>query len=331
MNKTFIIAEAGVNHNGKVSIAKRLIDNAKYAGADAIKFQTFIPDQLTTVNAKTAKYQSKKSISQQSLLKKLNLKFKDFIVLKKYCKKKNIFFLSSAFDLKSLNFLLKLNLKFYKIPSGQINDLPYLHLLAKKNKKILLSTGMSNLNEITKCLKTLIKYGTNKANISLLHCNSAYPTPMDDVNLKVLNLFKKKFKTQIGLSDHSQGTLAPVLSIALGSKFIEKHFTLSKKMIGPDHKSSLDPKEFKIMVQNIRLAEKILGKEKKVVTKSEKQNIKFVRKSIVAKKVIEEGEKLSNSNITTKRPGHGVNPMKFFKVLGKKAKKKFNKDELIIL
>jgi len=331
MNKTFIIAEAGVNHNGKVSIAKRLIDNAKYAGADAIKFQTFIPDQLTTVNVKTAKYQSKKSISQQSLLKKLNLKFKDFIVLKKYCKKKNIFFLSSAFDLKSLNFLLKLNLKFYKIPSGQINDLPYLHLLAKKNKKILLSTGMSNLNEITKCLKTLIKYGTNKANISLLHCNSAYPTPMDDVNLKVLNLFKKKFKTQIGLSDHSQGTLAPVLSIALGSKFIEKHFTLSKKMIGPDHKSSLDPKEFKIMVQNIRLAEKILGKEKKVVTKSEKQNIKFVRKSIVAKKVIEEGEKLSNSNITTKRPGHGVNPMKFFKVLGKKAKKKFNKDELIIL
>ena len=331
MNKTFIIAEAGVNHNGKVSIAKKLVDKAKYAGADAIKFQTFIPDQLTTVNVKTAKYQSKKSISQQSLLKKLNLKFKDFIELKKYCKKKNIFFLSSAFDLKSLNFLLKLNLKFYKIPSGQINDLPYLHLLAKKNKKILLSTGMSNLNEITKCLKTLIKYGTNKANISLLHCNSAYPTPMDDVNLKVLNLFKKKFKTQIGLSDHSQGTLAPVLSIALGSKFIEKHFTLSKKMIGPDHKSSLDPKEFKIMVQNIRLAEKILGKEKKVVTKSEKQNIKFVRKSIVAKKVIEEGEKLSNSNITTKRPGHGVNPMKFFKVLGKKAKKKFSKDELIIL
>lgn len=331
MNKTFIIAEAGVNHNGKVSIAKRLVDKAKYAGADAIKFQTFIPEQLTTVNVKTAKYQSKKSISQQSLLKKLNLKFNDFIELKKYCKKKNIFFLSSAFDLESLNFLLKLNLKFYKIPSGQINDLPYLYLLAKKNKKILLSTGMSNLNEITKCLKTLIKYGTNKANISLLHCNSAYPTPMDDINLKVLNLFKKKFKTQIGLSDHSLGTLAPVLSIALGAKFIEKHFTLSKKMIGPDHKSSLDPKEFKIMVQNIRFAEKILGKEEKIVTKSEKQNIKFVRKSIVAKKIIEEGEKLSNSNITTKRPGHGVNPMKFFKVLGKKATKKFNKDELIIL
>ena len=331
MNKTFIIAEAGVNHNGKFSIAKKLIDKAKYAGADAIKFQTFVPEQLTTINVKTAKYQSKKSISQQSLLRKLNLKFEDFIKLKKYCKKKNIFFLSSAFDLISLNFLLKLNLKFYKIPSGQINDLPYLHLLAKKNKKILLSTGMSNMNEITRCIKTLIRYGTKKSNISLLHCNSAYPTPMEDINLKTLNLFKKTFKSQIGLSDHSEGTLAPILSIALGSKFIEKHFTLSKKMIGPDHRSSLDPKEFKIMVQNIRLAEKTLGKEEKIVTKSEKQNIKFVRKSIVAKKVIEEGEKFSNSNITTKRPGHGINPMKFFKVLGKKAKKKFNKDELIIL
>lgn len=329
--KTIIIAEAGVNHNGKFSIAKKLIDKAKYAGADAIKFQTFVPEQLTTINVKTAKYQSKKSISQQSLLRKLNLKFEDFIKLKKYCKKKNIFFLSSAFDLISLNFLLKLNLKFYKIPSGQINDLPYLHLLAKKNKKILLSTGMSNMNEITRCIKTLIRYGTKKSNISLLHCNSAYPTPMEDINLKTLNLFKKTFKSQIGLSDHSEGTLAPILSIALGSKFIEKHFTLSKKMIGPDHRSSLDPKEFKIMVQNIRLAEKTLGKEEKIVTKSEKQNIKFVRKSIVAKKVIEEGEKFSNSNITTKRPGHGINPMKFFKVLGKKAKKKFNKDELIIL
>ena len=223
MNKTFIIAEAGVNHNGKVSIAKKLVDKAKYAGADAIKFQTFIPEQLTTVNVKTAKYQSKKSISQQSLLKKLTLKFKDFIELKKYCKKKNIFFLSSAFDLKSLNFLLKLNLKFYKIPSGQINDLPYLHLLAKKNKKILLSTGMSNLNEITKCLKTLIKYGTNKANISLLHCNSAYPTPMDDVNLKVLNLFKKKLKKQKELYEKKKETKQQLKIKDLGKNLIKKN------------------------------------------------------------------------------------------------------------
>ena len=329
MQKTFIIAEAGVNHNGKIYLAKKLIDKAKVSGADAIKFQTFLPEELTTKIVKTAKYQSKRSISQQKLLSTLSLKFKEFIKLKDYCKKKKIIFLSSAFDLKSLNFLIKLNLKFYKIASGQITDFPFLVALAKKNKKVLLSTGMSKISEIERCIKILIKFGTKKKNIILLHCNSAYPTPAEDVNLKTIGLLKKKFKLETGLSDHSSEILTPIISIAFGSKVIEKHFTLNKKMIGPDHKSSLNPKEFKTMVEGIRYAEKILGKEKKIVTESERTNIKYVRKSIVSKITIKKGEKFTVANITTKRPGTGISPMKYFKILGKVAKKKFEKDELI--
>ena len=329
MIKTFIIAEAGVNHNGKISLAKKLVDKAKISGADAIKFQAFLPEEITTKIVKTAKYQSKKSISQQKLLSTLSLDFEDFVKLKIYCKKKKIVFLCSAFDLESLNFLVKLNLKFYKIPSGQINDLPFLVKLAKANKKILLSTGMSKINEIKKCIDTLIKFGTKKKNICLLHCNSAYPTPAKDVRLKTISLLKKKFQLKVGLSDHSSGILSPIISIAYGSEFIEKHFTLNKHMIGPDHKASLDPKEFKDMVDGIRYAEKILGKEKKIVTKSEIININYVRKSIVSKKLIRKGEKFTIENITTKRPGTGISPMKYFKILGKVAKKKFEKDELI--
>jgi len=329
MKRTFVIAEAGVNHNGKISLAKKLIDKAKISGADAIKFQTFLPKELTTKLVKTAKYQAKRSMSQQKLLSKLSLNYKEFIKLRDYCKKKEIIFLSSAFDLISLNFLLKLNLKFYKIASGQITDLPFLVTLAKKNKKILLSTGMSKINEIEKCINILIKFGTKKNNIFLLHCNSAYPTPAEDVNLKTISFFKKKFKLETGLSDHSSGILAPIISIAFGSKFIEKHFTLNKKMIGPDHKSSLNPKEFKAMVEGIRYAEKILGKEKKIVTKSERKNIKYVRKSIVSKKLIKKGDKFTISNITTKRPGIGISPMNYFKLLGKVSKRKFKKDEFI--
>ena len=217
MQKTFIIAEAGVNHNGKIYLAKKLIDKAKVSGADAIKFQTFLPEELTTKIVKTAKYQSKRSISQQKLLSTLSLKFKEFIKLKDYCKKKKIIFLSSAFDLKSLNFLIKLNLKFYKIASGQITDFPFLVALAKKNKKVLLSTGMSKISEIERCIKILIKFGTKKKNIILLHCNSAYPTPAEDVNLKTIGLLKKKFKLETGLSDHSSEILT-VISIAFDQK-----------------------------------------------------------------------------------------------------------------
>ncbi len=329
MKKTFIIAEAGVNHNGKISLAKKLIDKAKISGADAIKFQTFLPEELTTKMVKTAKYQAKSGITQQKLLSNLSLNFKEFVKLKNYCKKKKIIFLSSGFDLDSLKFLIKLNLKFYKIASGQITDLPFLVTLAKENKKVLLSTGMSKIDEIEKCIKILIKYGTKKSNIFLLHCNSAYPTPAEDVNLKTIGLFKKKFKLETGLSDHSSGILSPIISIAFGSKFIEKHFTLNKQMQGPDHKASLNPEEFKAMVEGIRYAEKILGKEKKIITKSESKNINYVRKSIVSKKLIKKGEKFTISNITTKRPGIGISPMKYFKILGKFAKKNFKKDELI--
>ena len=283
-NKTVIIAEAGVNHNGKISLAMKLIREAKKTGADAIKFQTFIPDQISSKIAKTAAYQSKKQYSQYALLKKLSLNFKEKILLKNYCKKKKIIFLSSAFDLKSLKFLLRLNLKFYKIPSGQINDLPYLRLLAKKNKKILLSSGMSTSNEIKNAINVLVSNGTVKKNITLLHCNSAYPTPPQDVNLKSLPYLQKKFKVNVGLSDHSEDLIASVLSVPLGAKFIEKHFTLKKNMPGPDHKSSLEPKDFKKLVEYIRLAEKMMGHKKKIISKSEKVNINYVRKSIVASK-----------------------------------------------
>ena len=331
MKKIFIIAEAGVNHNGKVSLAKKLISEAKKTGADAIKFQTFIPDQISSKIAKTAVYQSKKQYSQYKLLKKLSLNFKEKILLKNYCKKKKIIFLSSAFDLKSLKFLLKLNLKFYKIPSGQINDLPYLRLLAKKNKKILLSTGMSTSNEIKDAIDILVSNGTNKKNITLLHCNSAYPTPPNDVNLKSLPYLQKKFQVNVGLSDHSEDLIASVLSVPLGAKFIEKHFTLKKHMTGPDHKSSLEPKDFKKLVEYIRLAEKMMGHEKKVVSKSEKVNLNYVRKSIVASKDIKKGEVFNSNNITTKRPGYGISPMKLDIILGKVSKKNFSKDQLIKL
>ncbi len=329
MKKVFVIAEAGVNHNGKIKIAKKLINCAKECGADAVKFQTFIADQLSNRKVLTADYQSKKKIKQLDLLKKLSLSFKQFIILKKYCKKKKIYFLSSAFDIQSLKFLLNLNLKYYKIPSGQINDLPYLKLLAKKNKKIILSTGMSNINEIIQTIQILKNGGTKKNNITLLHCTSAYPTPNSETNLKTINYLNKKFKINIGFSDHTIGINASIASVAMGAKIIEKHFTLSKKMRGPDHKASLEPNELKDMIESIRNTEKMLGKETKIITSSEKKNVKYVRKSIVAKKEIKKGEIFTLQNLTTKRPGTGISPMNFFKLIGKKSKKNYFKDDLI--
>jgi sialic acid synthase SpsE len=266
-------------------LAKKLISEAKKTGADAIKFQTFIPDQISSKIAKTAVYQSKKQYSQYKLLKKLSLNFKEKILLKNYCKK----------------------------------------------KKILLSTGMSTSNEIKDAIDILVSNGTNKKNITLLHCNSAYPTPPNDVNLKSLPYLQKKFQVNVGLSDHSEDLIASVLSVPLGAKFIEKHFTLKKHMTGPDHKSSLEPKDFKKLVEYIRLAEKMMGHEKKVVSKSEKVNLNYVRKSIVASKDIKKGEVFNSNNITTKRPGYGISPMKLDIILGKVSKKNFSKDQLIKL
>ena len=285
MKKTFIIAEAGVNHNGKIHIAKKLIDIAKNCGADAIKFQTYIASNLSSKKAFTAKYQSENKIKQLDLLKKLSLTFEENLILRNYCKKKNIYFLSSAFDMESLKFLLKLNLKFYKIPSGQINDLPYLKLLAKKNRKIIISTGMANEKEISNIIKIFKLYGTKKENLSLLHCTSAYPTPENETNLKTILFLKKKYKIRVGFSDHTIGIDAAVSSVAIGAEIIEKHFTLNNKMVGPDHRSSLEPKELKEMVKKIRLIEKMLGMEKKIITTNEKKKYSICKKVNRCKKI----------------------------------------------
>ena len=329
MKKIFVIAEVGVNHNGKLSLAKRLVDCAKKVGADAVKFQTYIAEHLTTDKTLTAEYQSKKKMSQLKLLKKLSLTFQENIILKKYAESKKIIFLSSAFDLESLNFLIKLNIKYYKIPSGQINDLPYLKMLGKYNKKILLSTGMSSLKEIKNAINVLKKNGTKKKNITLLHCNSAYPTPYADVNLNTIPFLKKKINIQVGFSDHSKGIIAPVIAVSHGARIIEKHLTLNKLMKGPDHRSSLNPKEFSLMIKNMHIAETIMGLLQKKITISEKKNIKFVRKSIIAKKKIAAGEKFTIRNITTKRPGTGISPMNYYKLIGKKTKKNYAPNQSI--
>ena len=292
MKNTFIIAEAGVNHNGKIHIAKKLIDAAKNCGVDAIKFQTYIARNLSSRKALTAQYQSKNKIKQLNLLKKLSLTFDENLILQKYCKKKKIYFLSSAFDIDSLKFLLNLNLKYYKVPSGQIDDLPYLKLLAKKNKKVIISTGMANVKEISKVIEIFKINGTKNKNLSLLHCTSAYPTPEKETNLKTILYLKKKYKIKVGFSDHTIGIDASVASVAMGAEIIEKHFTLNNKMKGPDHKASLEPNELKKMVEKIRVIEKMLGREKKIITPNEKKNIQYVRKSIVAKKILKKERNL---------------------------------------
>ena len=330
-NKVFIIAEAGVNHNGKLNLAYKLIDKAVEAKADAIKFQTFTADNLVTKSAPLAKYQKKnlKINSQYDLLKKLE--FTKFMHLKciNRCKLKNIKFISSPFDISDILFLKKLNLSVFKIPSGEITNLPYLKSLAKLKKKIILSTGMSKTNEISNGLNVLYKYGVKKKDITLLHCNSSYPTPYEDVNLKSMLFLKKKFNLKVGLSDHSLGIEVPIAAVALGAIVIEKHFTLNRDLIGPDHKSSIEPKELSEMVKSIRKIELALGEEQKKITKSEMKNIKIVRKSIVAKKFIAYGELFTLDNMAFKRPGFGVSPMHVNRFIGKKAKKNFKKDSFI--
>ena len=334
MNRVIIIAEAGVNHNGKLQLAYKLVDVAKECGADFIKFQTSIPELHISKFAKKANYQAKNmpgDESQLQMCKKITLSYEEFRKLKKYCKKKKIEFLSTPFDLKSIDFLKSLKMKYFKIPSGEITNLPYLTKVAKLKKKVILSTGMANLLEIKEALKILISNGTKKKNITVLQCNTEYPTPLRDANVRAMLTIKKKFKVNIGYSDHTEGIESSLAAAALGAKVLEKHITLNKNLPGPDHKASINPKELKKMIDGVRKITIALGSGVKKVSSSERKNIKIARTSIVASKEIKKGEKFTIKNLTIKRPGNGISPMKLFKVIGKIAKRRFLEDELIKL
>ena len=333
-DKIKIIAEAGVNHNGSLKNAKKLIDCASKAGADYVKFQTFKASELATRSSPKASYQklsTKRKESQYDMLKKLELSEKDHLVLKKYCKKKKINFLSSPFSIKSFDFLNKIGLKTIKIPSGEIDNFPFLKHIGKFKKKIILSSGMSSLLEVANAIKILNKEGTSKNKITVLHCSSEYPTPFENVNLKAMNTIKHRLGVKVGYSDHSLGYIVPIAAVAVGAAVIEKHFTLNKKNKGPDHKASLNPAELKEMIKKIRSTEKALGSYIKKPSKGELKNIKVVRKSIFAKMEIKKGDIFSNQNISTKRPAVGISPKNWNKVIGKKSKRNFKVDQPIKL
>tara|TARA_Y100000389_G_scaffold205091_1_gene263029 strand:- start:24119 stop:25117 length:999 start_codon:yes stop_codon:yes gene_type:complete len=329
----FIIAEAGVNHNGSIHLAKKLIDAASFSGADAVKFQTFKTEDLVIKNSKKAGYQKKntsnKNESQFDMLKKLELSKHAYYRLYKYSKKKKIKFLSSPFELDSIDTLNNLGLEIFKIPSGEITNLPYLRSIGKLNKKIILSTGMSSMNEVSNALDILINSGTKKKNITILHANTEYPTPMEDVNLKAMVSIGEKLDIKFGYSDHTLGIEVGIAAVAMGASCIEKHFTLDHNMDGPDHKASLEPTQLKKMVKSIRNIELALGDGIKRPSKSELKNIQIVRKSIVTKTKIKKGDIFRENNLTIKRPGTGISPMKWDKIIGSVAKKKYNEDELI--
>jgi len=331
-SKVFIIAEAGVNHNGSLDLAYKLIDVAKDAGADAVKFQTFIPEKTISKFADKANYQKEttdKNESQLKMIKKLALSFEDHKKLLEYCKNKNIKFLSSPFDLDSIDFLSELGLDTFKIPSGEIINLPYLKKIGSLNKKLIISTGMANLGEVESAIDILVKSGTKRANITILHCTTNYPCPYKEVNLKAMLTLKEAFKLPVGYSDHTLGIEVPIAAVALGAKIIEKHFTLDKKLPGPDHKASLEPAELKKMIKAIRNIEIALGDGIKKPNISEIEIMKVVRKSIVASKSIKKGEIFTKTNITVKRPGTGISPMRWDEVIGEKANRDFKDDELI--
>lgn len=330
MKKVLIIAEAGVNHNGDINLAKKLIEQAAKAGADVVKFQTFKANSCVSVSAKKAKYQletTAKEESQLEMIQKLELSYESHFELMKHCKKHDIIFLSTPFDLESVEFLRGLDLPYFKIPSGEITNLPYLKAVAKCKKRVLLSTGMANLGEIEAALTILRKNGTK--NITLLHCNTEYPTPFEDVNLNALKTLKEAFKLEVGYSDHTEGIVASLGAVALGAVVIEKHFTLDKTMEGPDHRASLEFEELRTLCKGIRELEKALGSGIKKASKSEAKNKIIARKSLVAKCIIQKGEKFSEQNLTTKRPGSGISAMRYEEYLGKRALKTYKKDELI--
>lgn len=329
MAKVLIIAEAGVNHNGDINLARQLVDKAKETGADIIKFQTFKLDSIVSKFAEMADYQ-KDNIgiveSQKEMLKKITLPYEAFWELYKYCNKKDIQFLSTPFDIESIYFLNDM-VSFWKIPSGEVTNYPYLVEIAKTGKPVVMSTGMCELQEIDESIKVLKTNGTT--DITLLHCNTQYPTPYKDVNLRVMETLRNRYKVKVGYSDHTKGIEVPIAAVALGAEVIEKHFTLDKNLPGPDHKASLEPKELAAMVSSIRNIEEALGSPNKTVSNSERENIAIARKSIVAAKNIKKGEILTVDNLTTKRPGTGISPMRWNEVLGSKAIRDFVEDEVI--
>lgn len=336
MKRTIIIAEAGVNHNGDINNAFKLVDAAIEAGVDFVKFQTFKSENLVSKFATKAEYQIENTKnaneSQLEMLKSLELSHEQHQQIINYCKQKNIQFFSTAFDLESLKYLKDIGLEMVKIPSGEITNLPYLRLAAKLFSKVILSTGMSNITEIKNAVNVFINSGIQKSNITILHCNTEYPTPMKDVNLKAMLSIQKELGTDVGYSDHTLGIEVSIAAVALGANVIEKHFTLDKHMEGPDHKASLEPQELKAMVMAIRnIDEAISGNGIKEPSPSEIKNIAIARKSIVAAKAIKCGEIFTHVNITTKRPGTGISPMNWDEVIGKKAVKDFVEDELIVL
>lgn len=325
-----IIAEAGVNHNGSLSLAKNLADKAKEAGADYVKYQTFNPSNMVSKYAAKAEYQKKTTDSKQSqldMLEELMLSYDEFVELKEYCGQIGIGFLSTSFDLDSTEFLTRLGCEIWKIPSGEVTNYPYLVDIARKHQPIILSTGMCDEEDIAAAIEVLKSNGAGE--ISLLHCTTEYPTPFEDVNLKAMCTMRDIFGLEVGYSDHTRGIEVPIAAVAMGAKIIEKHFTLDKNMEGPDHKASLEPDELKQMVDSIRNIEKALGSGTKRPAESEKKNIAIARKSIVAKTQIKKGELLTTENITTKRPGDGISPMRWNEVIGTCAIRDFDEDELL--
>ena len=333
MNKhVIIIAEAGVNHNGSLELAKALVDEAKKAGADYVKFQTSTPEKVISVFAEQAEYQKANTGTQESqldMVRKIMLSLEEFRPLKEYCDKVGIKFMSTPFDLDAIDFLATFEMDYMKIPSGEITNLPYLRKIAKLGMPVILSTGMSRIGEIEDALNILIDGGVKREDIILLHCNTEYPTPYEDVNLKAMLTLRDTFGVRVGYSDHTKGIEVPIAAVAMGAEVIEKHFTLDHNLPGPDHVASLEPDELKAMVDAIRHIEKAIGTGLKVVSNSEQKNIKIARKSIIAARDIKAGEFFSEDNLTVKRPGNGVSPMLWDSVIGKIAKRDFVYDEPI--
>lgn len=331
-DKVIIIAEAGVNHNGKYDLAVKMIHEAKRAGADYVKFQTAVPELVISTIAPKAEYQKETTGNDESQLdmcRAIHLPLSDYAKLKKICDNVGIGFMSTPFDLVSIDTLEPLDMDYYKIPSGEITNLPYLRKIASKGRKVIMSTGMSEMNEIADALKVLEDGGLKRADITLLHCNTEYPTPFSDVNLMAMKTIGDTFGVSVGYSDHTRGIEVPIAAVAMGAKVIEKHFTLDCNMEGPDHKASLEPDQLKAMVDAIRNVEMAIGNAEKHATASETPNKVVARKSIVAACDIAEGDILTEKNITVKRPGNGISPMLWDSVIGTKAKRAFRYDELI--
>ena len=333
-NRTLIIAEAGVNHNGDINLAMQLIDAAAQAGADIVKFQTFSADRQVTRTADKAEYQKREtgnSESQYEMLRRLELSESMHYQLLSHCDERKIEFLSTGFDIESINFLASLNQKYFKIPSGEITNLPYLRHIGGLNKQVILSTGMATLGEVEQAINALEEAGTSRNQTTILHCTTEYPTPMSEVNLRAMLTLQKAFNVPVGYSDHTKGIEISVAAVAMGATVIEKHFTLDRNLPGPDHRASLEPYEFRQMISAIRNIENAMGDGIKRPTASEKKNRLVARKSIVACRPISKGETFTAENLTVKRPGTGISPMEWDEVLGKNASRSFAVDELIKL